>query len=321
MSGNSSIAYRLRQNKAVDRELFFSLLAHLGGVVPLSNYRYCGLGGPFMEDFRAIHSRLGIIDMLCYETNSDVHSRQQYNRPVPFIRCIHNAVESYIDESIDEKPSIVWLDYTDPASLSSQVDAFCRLAAAIAPLSILRITVNASPLALGTPPNGTAGPELQEWRLQRLRERVGDWLPHDTQAADLTTKKFGPLLLRILDKALGLRLREHPQRRVVTALSTHYADGQPMVTHTVVVVDAGSSLLSTLEQSVGGWTYASSSASPHVIDLPFLSTLERLRLEAVEDPRKELTFSLPKSLTLATDPIESFSRFYRIFPHFSRIDL
>ena len=52
MSAGSSLPYRLRPNKAVDRELFLSLLMRLAPALSLEKYHYVGLGGPFLEDFR-----------------------------------------------------------------------------------------------------------------------------------------------------------------------------------------------------------------------------------------------------------------------------
>ena len=76
MSAGSSLPYRLRPNKAVDRELFLSLLMRLAPKFALEKYHYVGLGGPFLEDFRMIHGRLGIAKMTCIETEEEVHKRQ-----------------------------------------------------------------------------------------------------------------------------------------------------------------------------------------------------------------------------------------------------
>ena len=75
MSTGSSLPYRLRPNKAVDRELFLSLLMRLAPKFALERYHYVGLGGPFLEDFRMIHGRLGIAKMTCIETEEQVHKR------------------------------------------------------------------------------------------------------------------------------------------------------------------------------------------------------------------------------------------------------
>ena len=49
MSAGSSLPYRLRPNKAVDRELFLSLLTRLAPKLSLEKYHYVGLGGPSLR--------------------------------------------------------------------------------------------------------------------------------------------------------------------------------------------------------------------------------------------------------------------------------
>ena len=66
MSKASSLPYKLRPNKAVDRELFLSLLCRLGAHLMVERYKYIGLGGPFLEDFRLLHKRTGIKEMLLH---------------------------------------------------------------------------------------------------------------------------------------------------------------------------------------------------------------------------------------------------------------
>ena len=51
MSGGSSLPYRLRPNKAVDRELFLSLLMRLTPKLALEKYHYVGLGARFSKIF------------------------------------------------------------------------------------------------------------------------------------------------------------------------------------------------------------------------------------------------------------------------------
>ena len=75
MSKGSSLPYKLRPNKAVDRELFLGMLARLAASLKLENYRYVGLGGPFLEDFRLIHARLAIKDMVCIEMEKEVREK------------------------------------------------------------------------------------------------------------------------------------------------------------------------------------------------------------------------------------------------------
>ena len=83
MSKASSVAYRLRPNKAVDRELFVSLLGRLAAALKIENQRYVGLGGAFLEEFRLLHARTGIVDMVCVETGK-ASPRNARNSTVQF---------------------------------------------------------------------------------------------------------------------------------------------------------------------------------------------------------------------------------------------
>ena len=75
-----------------------------------------------------------------------------------------------------------------------------------------------------------------------------------------------------------------------------------------------------IEQLVKGWEFYSTTDAPHRLDLPALSTLERLTMESNDDAKTKLGFELPNS-DMGTDPFEVFKKFYRIYPHFSRVEL
>src|SRR4051794_20931063 len=106
MSTGSSLPYRLRPNKAVDRELFLSMLTRLAPTLSLEKYQYIGLGGAFLEDFRLIHARLGIRRLTCVESEEAVHKRQLFNRPIASIDCVHKTLEDYLDAHDFETPTV-----------------------------------------------------------------------------------------------------------------------------------------------------------------------------------------------------------------------
>lgn len=54
--------------------------------------------------------------------------------------------------------------------------------------------------------------------------------------------------------------------------------------------------------------------------MPALSTLERLTLESSDDLPAIWDYRLPES-DLEVDPFDAFKKFYRVFPHFARVDL
>ncbi|MCB9608970.1 MAG: hypothetical protein H6716_20430 [Polyangiaceae bacterium] len=331
MSAASSLPYRLRPNKAVDRELFLSLLTRLAPTLAIEGYHYIGLGGPFLEDFRLIHARLGIAKMTCIEVEEQVHQRQVFNRPIASIQCVHSTLEDYLDEADLDTPAIIWFDYTEPKGITTQIERFARTMGSVPIGSVLRVTLNANPTSLGKPdPNDLSvevddmasddrvvKPTIQEWRLARLKERLGALFPSGLTPDGMTFKTYGPSLLRALKLAVDDVVLSFRDRRVVWALATHYADGQAMVTAALVVApkeDTG------IEDLVKDWEFYTTIDAPHRLDLPALSTLERLTMESNDDAKARLGFKLPSS-DMGTDPFEVFRKFYRIYPHFSRVEL
>lgn len=331
MSAGSSLPYHLRPNKAVDRELFLSLLMRLAPTLALEKYHYVGLGGSFLEDFRLIHGRLGIAKMTCVETEEQVHKRQFFNRPVACIECIHKSLEDYLDETNFDSPVIIWFDYTEPRSITKQIERFAYTTGTVPIGSILRITLNANPESLGKPDpkdisvevgddvseDRAQKPTIQEWRLARFKERLGSLFPSGLTADGMTHKNFGKCLLHALKLAVEKETLSFRDRRIIWALATHYADGQAMVTAALVICQNDDK---TIDELVKGWEFHATTEAPHRLDLPALSTLERLTMESSGDARAKMGFDLPKS-DMGENPFEVFKKFYRIYPHFSRVEL
>lgn len=316
MSTGSSVPYKLRPNKAVDRELFLSLLTRLAPALALEGHHYIGLGGSFLEDIRLIHARLGIDRMTSVESEEEVHKRQIFNRPTATVECVHSTLEDYLDAHDFDRPAIVWFDYTAPKTVE-QIGRFARTVGEVKLNSILRLTLNAQPGALGEPNPKLSGQALWEWRLEKFKDRLGSLCPTDITAAGMEKKTYGPSILRALFLAVEKEVLSHADRKVVWALSTHYADGQPMVTATLIVCAANDTVIEPL---VKAWTFYSPPNETLRIDLPALSTLERLTMESNDDAKTRLGFELPES-ALGEDPFEVFKKFYRIYPHFSRVEL
>ena len=319
-------SYKLRPNKAVDRELFLSMLNRLSGGLRIENYRYVGLGGPFLEDFRLIHARIGIKKMVCIESDKNTHERQIFNRPFNNIKCIHSSIEDYIYKTEFESPVIIWLDFTDPKEARNQIELFSNLLLEIPVASILRITLNASPTSLGEFDSserkiqrdiGSVGNQAElQWRLKRFKERFSIYCPADLNFETMMHRNYGKAILKALYLAAEKIELWCKDRKLIWALATHYSDGQPMVTATTMVIESGNM---EIETALDDWEFKSSPIKPLIIDLPILSTLERLTLERENIEQDHLKFDLPKS-HLKEDPFDSFKRYYRVFPQFARVD-
>lgn len=330
MSRGSSVAYRLRPNKAVDRELFLSLLSRLGGKLHLEDYVYVGLGGPFLEDFRLIHARIGVDKMVCVENEKAVHLRQSFNRPIESIQCVHAKLEEFLEATEFEVPVVLWLDFTEPKTVVGQIETFARQACELPLFSVVRITLNANPTSLGKPPaekmavalpgeaSKAGGSETElEWRLAKFKERLGGSTPNGLKPDAMTHRNFGPSLLEALRLCSEREILDHPERKLVWALATHYSDGQAMITATAVVVPDADQAVQSIVRS---WPYFSTPKEPLRLDVPALSTIERLTMESTANPKERMGYDLPVS-DMGEDPFEAFRRFYRVYPHFARVDL
>lgn len=331
MSSGQTIPYQLRPNKALDRELFLSLLVWIASNLSLNKHHYIGLGGPFLDDFRLVHARVGIAKMTCIECEDMIHRRQVFNRPFSSIECVHNTLEEYLDATDFDIPVVIWFDFTVPKDAKSQIERFARTIGVVQKGSILRITLNANPNSLGKPDpfeisvevegevteDRKQKPTVHEWRLERFKERVGSLFPSGINAADMTQKRFGLSLLKTLQIAVEKELLSYKDRRVAWAFSTHYADGQAMVTATLVV---SSSEDHEIDNLLRDWEFNTSIMNPHKLNLPALSTFERLTMESKITEQTLLSYDLPRT-DLGDDPIDAFKKFYRIYPHFSRIEL
>lgn len=314
MGKSNVVPYKLRPNKSVDRELFISLLNRLGAVLRVENYKYIGLGGPFLEDFRLIHARTGIKDMVSIESDENTHKRQAFNKPIDSIECVHSSLEDYLAENSFDEPLILWLDYT--GAEINQMKTFAQQIIEQEVYSILRITMNANPGSLGDP--GLTDEKLMEWRLNAFVNKVGKSSYTEGLAPnDVTTSKYGRSVLKVLSLQVDDALLGCYDRKVAWALTTHYSDGQPMVTATLIIVPPENE---EIERIVRDWEFQSEPLSPLVLDLPSLSTKERLTMEINENPKEDMEYDLPSS-ALKQEPFENFKKFYRVYPHYARIDL
>lgn len=316
MANASSIPYQLRPNKSVDRELFVLLLSRTIGLLHTDQYQYIGLGGPFLEDFRLIHSRIGIKRMTCIDVDENTVERQIFNRPFPGVQCICDRIESFISNNEFVDPIVVWFDYTDPGDIVSQIDSFVGFTANLPLGSILRITLNANPESLGKYDPSQETIDLLKWRVQSFCKLFGNNVPQSIKEDDVKRKQYGKLILKTLKISMERRILEMKDRYPFWVLAVNYADGQPMVTATLIIVPKEDTEIKALMQD---WDYYSTPDHPLYIDIPTLSSKERIALETSEDISSALPHDLPKG-ALSLSPLEMFQKFYRVYPNFAKID-
>lgn len=320
-----TIAYHLRPNKAVDRALFLDLLTRVGRAFNISDYHYYGFGGPFMEDFRAIHTALRVENMHCIERSPTVQARQRFNSPIRGIEYILSTASDFLVGFEADDPSVVWLDFTSPGELKQQLDDTRVLVSKLAEGDVFRVTLNAQVSSLREPSRELNEKELVVIRKAQFEERAGEYLPKVVKDSCFRQDKYPALLLQSVVAAANKGVSSSPTLCVQPLSAYSYSDGTPMLTATGIVLRKDFRQKFIQETRLGHWPFASLDWKyPLEINLPVLSTRERLALETL---MPQGTVADAKALlkdVVAVDGIEpagiaSFKQFYRIYPEFVRV--
>jgi|CXWL01.1.fsa_nt_gi hypothetical protein len=325
MSG-ANIAYHLRPNKSIERHLFIELLHKLENGLPqrFSEYSYYGLGGAYMEDFRLIQRHLGVTRMVCLEKNKNALARQKFNKPANCIRFLDIDSSEFVSEYNDSKPAIVWLDYSEP-KWEQQLPEIASLARSLAPNSILKFTLVAQPSALGSPPPG-GDMDLQEYRLEKLRERLPELVPAAAKVLQMQTRHF-PVLLTECAKACMESVFGALSDRIALPLALYsYSDGTPIITITTIVGKKDVVGHSLNKARLKDWPYFSNNWDDLiVVDSPDLTLKERLHIESLL-PRKSaaeigdnLGFKIGEENMNSLAAIKNYIKFHRRLPFFIKV--
>ncbi|WP_312809272.1 O-methyltransferase [Agrobacterium cavarae] len=331
MSG-SAIPYHLRPHKAVDRRLFVDLLTRLERWRPLHNYAYVSMGAYPLEDHKIVHRILGIKRLLAFDYDEEVVNRQKFNRPIARCKCIQAASKEVVDNfdhilkenKIDDAAGvIVWLDYTDPNEIQHQIREFQDLIDKLRPGDIVRVTVNAHFSEYADPvPKGQPQPkktEKQQKTFQKLQSRIGEYLPSDASATDMTPSGLALLLSRSFGNAVHKAFQPTSTTTFKPLSVTRYADGLQMLTMTGAVVKRTEEQALASALDLKQWPFASNDWSTiHHLVVPALTLRERLFLEREIGGRpdrivKKLGFSSTADVSIK-DFLKSYRDYYRFYP-------
>lgn len=326
MSQGGSIAYHLRQNKAIERNLFVDLLSRVGRYVNISGYSYIGFGGPFLEDFKHLHSALRISKMVSLEMDPNVYKRQMFNKPLSCISLRNESSGDFLNnyEFDTDAGNVVWFDYAN-TDITSQLTETQRLIEKLGHGDIFKITVNASPTALGEPRDRS---ETLEFRAAALASRLSSYGPAEITTESVVTKNYPKTLLAAIMSAVKHGLAGDPNIVLQPLAAFVYSDGQQMLTVTGILLHA-SEIERFLEQTrLPHWSFFNSQClDPTSISVPILSTRERVHIESllpeagVEDIQRALDYYTASTERIAQEEMSNFVNFYRMFPWYSRVIL
>ena len=335
----SAVPFHLRPHKSVDRRLFLDLLARYERWRSIGNYAYVSMGAYALEDHKMVHRRFGISRLVAFDRDENTVARQMFNRPIGSCCCLNlesgeviAGLEEILEERVEEgvEGVVIWLDYTEAKELGAQVGEFQALLRRLKVDDVIRITVNAHAPALGDArlADGTLleGEELRKKRFERLRDRIGEYLPSDASPSDVGRTELPRLLARAFGQA-AIEVVPAMGDNTFSPLSiVTYADGQRMLSITGVLVEREREAEMRSKIELDNWPFKSSGWScMALLNVPDLTVRERMFLERMIDTEPEeiargLGFDFGRDMDLM-EFLQHYRRYYRFYPSLVALEI
>jgi hypothetical protein len=329
MSG-ATLAYNLRRNKYVERQLFMELLSRFSRWQEIGNYLYIGFGGVYFEEFKLLHTKFSIKKMISLEREQWMVARQELNVPYGCITPFH-ATSSELVINIDEYREIggttnllVWLDYVTPSELPTQLSEIRSLISKLENGDILKITFSLHPVWLN---KGPSEDPLTN-RLENLRSQLGSaYLAEGISIIDVTNDGLPHVYLDALKRKIAEGLAENSELEFLPLGCYTYNDGTAMLTVTGALI--GRDQQPSFDERLGldRLDFTSPRWEIHQIDVPDMSLRERLELDqklngkTAEEIAGELPFRFEEDPDESLDLIRNYLKLYRFYPNYHRVQI
>lgn len=316
-----SPAYHLRPNKAAERFAFIEAIRRLSKLgSTLEEYTYYGLGGPYLEDCRLLYEFYPEISMVSIEEKEEVLKRQKFHLPCGNLHLEPKDMKTFITQyESNDKKSIFWLDYT-----RLEYDCFNDfkvLLGKIAEKSMIKITLCAEPDDFWDEYK-----KLRVDKAEQFQKIFGTIMPDPSAYPPMDSGKFANLLQKMLQIAAQQALPAEATLLVFQPVSSfYYSDGTGMFTLTGVVCKQVNKW--RVKKAFKGWEFANFTwDNPKLIDIPILSTKERLLLQGHlpcttsrgATLRDELGYLIDEDIRKTDDALEQYAAFHRYSPYFMR---
>lgn len=317
-------AYHLQPNKTAERFVFIEAIKRLErlSTTGLREYIYHGLGGPYLEEFRLLYEHCPDIGMVSIESNLETYKRQWFHRPSSKVRLVRNDMASFIAHfSPENLKSVFWLDYTELKYRC--FGEFPSLLARVEEMSMIKVSLRCDPseyVAIGNE-------RLNKQKAEEFRSKFEKVMPHDFVIVPRKPEGFAELLQEMLRVAVGQALpaTASPPLTFIPISSFRYRDTTEMFTLTGVVCDKGDR--EKVEQNYADWEFANFNwGTPTLIDVPVLSTKERLHLQRFlplrsmtgNTLRHVLGYKIDKGARKTEASLEMYAKFHKCSPYFLR---
>jgi hypothetical protein len=332
MSGGN-IPYQLRPNKHVERILFVEILAKII-LNESEKYAYISMGGPQLEDDRLIHQSLGITHLYSFEENPTVFQRQLFNLRPSCVECIQKPIDYLVDSfdnfindnNLDDKNLVVWLDYTVPNKRREQLIQYHTLLSKLQEQDIVKITINANPATLGERYRNETEKDLLSRRFEKLQTEIGDYLPPDTVAEDMTGNRLAPILCKAIEIAAEKGTSNYSRLTPLLLSLFSYQDGNHlMATATVRLTKVADA--QNYKNSLR-WDYSPNSWDDvRKINIPSLTAKERLEIDSklptsdFQALHSGLPFQLDTDVDVSLELLKEYANHYTRYPSYFQVIL
>ena len=304
--------YHLRVNKAIDRFLLVEFLSILKKHCDISNYTYYGFGGPFLGDCRLINAHCPEIKIVSIEKNEQTFKRQQFHRFSKILDLRHDDSTSFLANFSSTGGEILWLDYTDLRL--GHFNDFMSILGKVSEKSIVKITIRAEP-------------PKQEWK--EFYREYDQILPASAKETQIERRiPFTKLLQQMIQLASQEVLPASGESIFQLLDSSHYNDQTHMLSITGIVCNKGE--VKKIQQWFKNWHFVNLKwNNPRKIDVPTLSTKERLHLEKYLPTKAKTGRSLSRALGYKIDDtkpkhlekLKQYEEFHQYYPYFARISI
>lgn len=329
MSGGY-VAYHLRHNKSVDREVFLEGVQKLSKLYDISNYTYIGFGGPMLEDFKYVHYKLLINKLISIENDKNVFPRQLFNKPFDCIDCTFMDSHEFIDNYHFTTPSILWLDYGGLKSINRELRSIEVLSRKVLPGDILKITIPLIPDSILSRKKGLGIDEFAEKFEQSLENKIGKRfysrktdIKNSNYSEGSIVRYLSGIIIDSLRNAIEIGLSGRLSRKkFIPLVANSYNDGH----HTMLT------LFGIFEKSdtttyrnvfytpqLNNWEYISKHWHDiQNISIPSLTIKEKIEI----DSKLPTTKNAKKIMLDVPIPLEElilYKKYYRLYPNFQRM--
>jgi hypothetical protein len=332
--------YHLRTNKAVDRLLLLSQIrAAINADVGLNERAaYHSLGGPFMEDLHLVHRAFPNMSLVCIESDSHTHARQNAHRFSSNLSLENSTLSNFIvAKYVPSKADIFWLDYTDfSLACLSELQSILRV---LQIGSLIRITLRCdSPVYERSMPVG-----LDDASIAAMKQQVKDtfvkefdrYIPAQAKKNPLPSlpSMYASLVRSIVRLAISDTLDKSSDREFLHIHSARYNDGTPMLSITGLVCERR--LIRRTRNRLAKQTsldFDPKWEKLHDINVPILSIQERMQINKAlpyndTEPAvgtilySLLNYNVAESKPKTEAALEQYANYRNEYPSFVRLDI